>query len=56
MNERCAEEFRSLGLTVLEGYGITECGPLVSLNGAAWNRPGSVGRVLPGCEGKDRAG
>ena len=52
MNERCAEEFRSLGLTVLEGYGITECGPLVSLNGAAWNRPGSVGRILPGCEVK----
>lgn len=52
MNEKCAEEFRHLGLTVLEGYGITECGPLVSVNGAEWNRQGSVGRILPSCQVK----
>ena len=52
MDGKTAEEFRLLGLTVLEGYGITECGPLVSVNGEEWNRPGSVGRVLPGCQVK----
>lgn len=34
--------------TVLcEGYGITECSPLISINNPADNRPGSIGSVLP---------
>lgn len=38
---------RSLGLPVYEGYGLSECSSVVSLNTDATERPGSVGRVLP---------
>ena len=40
-------EARSSGLPVYEGYGLSECGSVVSLNSAAGDLPGSVGRPLP---------
>lgn len=33
---------------VYEGYGMTECGPMISLNTSSQRRVGSVGRVLNG--------
>jgi len=40
--------FGRLGVGVHQGYGLTEAGPVVSMNSPAGNRPGSVGRPLPG--------
>lgn len=34
--------------SLLEGYGITECAPLVAGNRAEDNRPGTIGKALPG--------
>jgi long-chain acyl-CoA synthetase len=42
--------FDSIGIEILNGYGITECGPLVATNSYMWKKPGSVGRVMPGCK------
>ena len=44
--------FRALGIEVLQGYGITECSPVVSVNRPGKNVVGSVGRPLPCCEVK----
>jgi acyl-[acyl-carrier-protein]-phospholipid O-acyltransferase/long-chain-fatty-acid--[acyl-carrier-protein] ligase len=38
------------GITLLEGYGATETSPCISTNTPEHNRPGSVGRPLPGAE------
>ena len=42
--------FHCLGITVLQGYGITECSPIVAANIPGANRPGSIGRTFPCCE------
>ncbi|MGV7216388.1 AMP-dependent synthetase/ligase [Bradyrhizobium sp. UFLA05-112] len=44
--------FLSLGLDVLQGYGMTETSPVVSVNTADDNDPRSVGHVLDGIEVK----
>ncbi|MGL5258795.1 MAG: AMP-binding protein [Lachnospiraceae bacterium] len=40
------------GFTVLQGYGMTECSPLISTNLSWENKIGSVGKLVPNCEAK----
>lgn len=42
--------FADSGIPLLEGYGLTETSPVVALNRIGAQRPGSVGRPLPGVE------
>jgi long-chain acyl-CoA synthetase len=40
-------KWEQMGIDVLEGYGATECAPVITSNPLGHGRPGSVGRVLP---------
>lgn len=42
--------FDSIGITLINGYGITECSPIVAVNPLNSPRNGSVGMVLPETE------
>jgi acyl-[acyl-carrier-protein]-phospholipid O-acyltransferase/long-chain-fatty-acid--[acyl-carrier-protein] ligase len=52
--ERVKDETRRLwdrhGTVIVEGYGATECSPVIACNLPDTNRPGSVGHFLPGIE------
>lgn len=44
--------FDRYGITILQGYGMTECSPVISTT-VSWNiRKDSVGQLLPNCEAK----
>ncbi len=47
---RVAEWFNLAGFTFLEGYGMTECSPVISVNHPDDIRFGSVGSPLPGLD------
>jgi len=42
--------FTGIGVTVYEGYGLTESSPVLTLNVAGAWKPGTVGRPVPGTE------
>lgn len=44
--------FNDIGITLLNGYGISECSPLVSVNRLNFNDSATVGVILPCCEVK----
>lgn len=46
--DQASKLFIGLGLNLLQGYGLTETSPVVSVNEPANNFPASVGRAIPG--------
>ena len=44
------EQFEKYGVSVLEGYGMSECSPVISSNTPEDHKAGSIGRPLPNAE------
>lgn len=52
LDEEIIRTFDSLGITILNGYGITECSPLISANRNEYRKAGSVGTPILACRVK----
>ncbi|HOY69595.1 MAG TPA: bifunctional acyl-ACP--phospholipid O-acyltransferase/long-chain-fatty-acid--ACP ligase [Methylotenera sp.] len=53
LNEEVRKTYQEkFGIRILEGYGATECAPVLSANTAMVNKNGSVGQFVPGLEHK----
>ncbi len=48
MDENLVGEFDAFGIEIINGYGITECSPIVSINRRNSGKEGSVGKPVPG--------
>lgn len=49
VSEKLLMQAHHLGIPAFEGYGLSECGSVVSLNTPRYNRPGCSGMPLPHC-------
>ncbi len=52
LNQNIIDFFESIGVVILNGYGITECAPLISCNRNEYRKNGSVGLPIIGGEVK----
>ena len=50
LDTEVAERWTDMGVQVLQGYGATEMGPVVSFTRPERNVPGTVGEAIPGVE------
>lgn len=48
LNQDIIDTFEGIGITILNGYGITECAPLISCNRNEYRKAGSVGTTIIG--------
>ena len=48
MDKEVIAGFRSLGIHMIQGYGLTECSPLAALNRDCYYNDGAAGREVPG--------
>ncbi len=48
LNQEIIDFFESIGIVILNGYGITECAPLISCNRNEYRKNGSVGLPIIG--------
>ena len=46
------ERYRSLGLNIVQGYGLTETSPVIAIGTNKYNKVGSVGKTLPSVNAK----
>ena len=52
LNPAYIDLFSKYGITILQGYGMTECAPVISTS-VSWNiKKEAVGQLLPNCEAK----
>ncbi len=49
LKEDMITKYKDLGVNLYQGYGLTECAPLLTVNFDYYHRPGSVGKIVDTC-------
>ncbi len=52
LNPAYIDLFKKYGIRILQGYGMTECAPVISTNCNNASKAGSIGKCMPNCEVK----
>ncbi len=52
LDQSVIDFFEQYGIVVVQGYGISECSPLVAANPDRYRKKGSIGKVISCCEVK----
>lgn len=52
LDEELVKKYNGIGITMIRGYGLTECSPLLSVNLDYYQKSNSVGKIVEGCEVK----
>ena len=50
LDKKYVKWFRSIGIEILNGYGITECSPVLAVNRNEYYKDGSVGQIVRGAD------
>lgn len=50
LNPAYIDLFKKYNIRILQGYGMTECAPVISTNCNQASKAGSIGRPMPNCE------
>ncbi len=50
LDQKVDRFFNTLGISIYEGYGMTEASPVISCSSRGSKKPGSIGKGLPGLE------
>lgn len=52
LDPKIEEEYRLLGVNLVQGYGLTETSPVVGIGSNKYHRIGSIGKAVPSVEAK----
>lgn len=52
IDPKVVEDFNAMGFNMFQGYGMTECSPIITVNMDRYSKPASVGLPMPGTEVK----
>ena len=52
INPRVIEDFEAMGFPMIQGYGMTECAPIIAVNKDRYSKAASAGFPMPGTEVK----
>ena len=50
LSQKYIDRYKSRGITILNGYGITECAPVVAVNRNLFQKDHSIGQILDCCD------
>lgn len=52
INPQVIKDYEALGFPMIQGYGMTECAPIIAVNRDKYSKAESVGQTMPGTEVK----